>query len=132
MPCNITNAQCTITNNPSTEDSVGYTKYLQSHSTQFNNIMNSDNENPDNNDSDSQAKEVDDMFVQENPSLHLELNHDDDLEPHYIHGLWTQLMKCAGINLVDANSSQPITQQDDHDMFLKIVTVLSRPPTDLA
>ena len=82
MPCNITNAQCTITNNPSTEDSEGYTKYLQSHNTQFNNIMNSYNENPDNNDSDSQAKEVDDMFVQENPSLHLEMNHDDDLEPH--------------------------------------------------
>ena len=58
------------------------------------------------------------------------MNNDVDLEPCYFHGLWTQLLKLAGINLIDANSSQPTTQQEDHDVFLTIVTAFGRPPTD--
>ena len=53
------------------------------------------------------------------------------LHPHYIHGLWTQLLELAGINISDAYSSQPITSQEDHDAFLTIVTALGRPKTDL-
>ena len=131
MPHNITDAPHIITDDSSTEDSEGYTQLLQSHNIQFNNIMNSDNENLDNNDIDSPAEEVSEALVLENPSCHLKMNGEVDLEPHYIHGLWTQSMKLAEINLIDTNSSQPVTQQEDCGMLLTSVTALSRPPTDL-
>ena len=38
--------------------------------------------------------------------------------PHYINGLWIKLMKLAGSNIIDANSSQPITCPVDHETFL--------------
>ena len=63
--------------------------------------------NPDDEHSDDsvfeQAEEVDKNLIQENPGLHIKVNENKaQLHPHYIHGLWTQLMKLAGINLIDA------------------------------
>ena len=50
--------------------------------------MNPDTENPNNtNSSDSQAKEVDETLIQENPSLNLKMNDEVNIHPHYIHGL---------------------------------------------
>ena len=98
--------------------------------------MNPNNDNPNNNNnnnsSDSQAEKVDKTLPQDNPSLHIEMNDEVDLNPHYIHDLWTQFMHITGINHFDANSSQPITQQEDHDVFLATVTALGRPETNLA
>ena len=56
MSHNIPNEQCIITDIPSTEESDGYPQLLQSHSTQFNNIMNPNFNYPNN--SDNEANEV--------------------------------------------------------------------------
>ena len=57
--------------------------------------------------------------------LHIHMNENEpQLEPYYIHCLWTQLTKLVGINIIDANSSQPITLPEDHQAFIAIVTVL--------
>ena len=63
----ITDEPCIITNDPSTEESEGYTQFLQSHNIQFNSIMNPDIDYPSN--SDSEAKEVDETTLQENHSI---------------------------------------------------------------
>ena len=71
------------------------------------------------------ADEVDENLVQENPGLHIEFNQDErELNPPYICSLWTQLMKLVGINLIDANSSQPIMLPEDHQAFFTILTAL--------
>ena len=90
--------------------------------------------NPNTNRSDEsigQVDEVDENLVQENPSLHIQMNENEpDLKPHCIHG-WTQLTKLIGINIIDANSSQPINLPEDHQAFLTIVTALSQPKSNL-
>ena len=40
-------------------------------------------------------------------------------------------MKLASINLIDASSAQPITLQEDLNVFHAILTALHRPTTDL-
>ena len=91
----ITETPHNITEVPQTEDSLRYTQFLQNYGTQLNNIM-----NPDTNSSEEsvgQADEVVENLIQENPSLHIKINKDEpELEPHYIHALWTQLMKLIG------------------------------------
>ena len=69
--------------------------------------MNPDIDYPNN--SNSEAKELDENIVQENPSVNFEMNDEVDLQPQYLHQLWTQLMSLTRINLSDANSTQPIT-----------------------
>ena len=124
----VTDAPHIITNDPSTEESEGYMQFLQTYGIELNNIMNPNTENTDNTDnSSSLAKEVDETLVQDNPSLNIKMNDKVDLHPHYVHRLWTQLMHLAGINIIDASSSQTITQQEDHDEFFAIVTALGRP-----
>ena len=79
-----------------------------------------------------QAEEVHENLVQENPSLHIQMNENEpELKPHYIHSLWTQLTKIVGINISDANLSQPITQLEDCQAFLTIVTAFSQPESYL-
>ena len=55
--CNITNAPHIISEDHATEESEGYTQFLQTYRTQLNNIMNPDDEHSD--DSVGQAEEVD-------------------------------------------------------------------------
>ena len=44
------------------------------------------------NESIGQTEEVDENLIQENPGLHIKMNENEAcLEPHFIHGLWTQL-----------------------------------------
>ena len=40
-------------------------------------------------------------------------------------------MELAGINIIDANTSQPIMCQEDHEAFLTIVAALGRPKSNL-
>ena len=76
--------------------------------------------------------EVDENLVHKNPSLHIEINKDEpELKPHCICFLWTQLTTLIGINLIDADSSQPIIIPEDFQAFLTIITALSHPESDL-
>ena len=56
---------------------------------------------------------------------------EQQLELHYIHGLWTQLTRLIGINIIDTSSSQPITTPEHHQAFLEIVAALSQPKSNL-
>ena len=64
---------------------------------------------PNNNNSDEsvgQPEEVGENLVQENPILPIHMNKKEpQLKPHYISGLWIQLTKFIGINIIDANLS---------------------------
>ena len=79
-----------------------------------------------------QADEVDESLVQENPGLNIEIyKNDPELKPHYICALWTQLMKLVRIDIIDANSSQPITLPEDYQAFFAIIPALGQPESDL-
>ena len=104
-----------ITDDHSMEESEGYTQFLQTYDIQFN--MDLDIEYPSN--SDSKAEEEEEISPQGDPPgnaknlpaqphqpINFEMNDKVDLQPRYIHGLWTQLMSLARINLIDTNSTQ--------------------------
>ena len=88
--------------------------------------MNPDMSYPSN--SDSEAEEVDENNLQENLCLYLQMNVEVDLQPWYICALWTQLMDLARSNIIDTNSTQPITHLE---VFHAVLTNLCRPATDL-
>ena len=81
-PYNITDAPCIIPKDNSTEESEGYTQFLQTYSIQLNNIMNPNDRNS--NESVRIADEVDENLVQEIPSPHIQMNENEaELHPHY-------------------------------------------------
>ena len=59
------------------------------------------------------------------------MNDEVDIQPWYLHQLWSQLMSLTGINVINANLTQPINHQEDLKVFHTILTALGRAVTDL-